>query len=333
MSKSAVPVVFGAMTIGNGAELGQARVTDINEAAKIIDVFQSHGHNEIDTSRFYGGGTSEEYLGKIGWQKRGLLMDTKVYPTKGKDLPGEEISHRPEDLRKHLQLSLKALNAKKVDMWYLHGPDRTTPFIDTLREVNELYKQGLFIHFGISNYMAWEVAQMCEICRANDWIQPRVYQGVYNALNRTIEAELIPCLRHYGMGFYAYNPLGGGFFTGGFSNEIQVEKGSRFDPETLMGKMYRMRYFQDEYFEAMEMLKPVTEKHGFTLAEVALRWMSHHSQLGRHYPDAILIGASSTTHIEQNLKDLEKPALPDDIVQALDAASAKVRGITTRYWH
>lgn len=121
MSKTAVPIVFGAMTIGNGKELGQARVTDITEAEKIINIFQSHGHNEIDTSRFYGGGTSEEYLGKMDWKNKGLVMDTKVYPTVGRKLPGEQISHRPEDLRKHLQLSLKALNAKKVDMWYLHG--------------------------------------------------------------------------------------------------------------------------------------------------------------------------------------------------------------------
>lgn len=119
MSRSAVPIVFGAMTIGNGAE--QSRVSDIREAAKIIDIFQSHGHKEIDTSRFYGSGTSEEYLAKIGWQERGLVMDTKLYPTVGRGLPGEQITHRPEDLRKHLQLSLNALNTKKVDMWYLHG--------------------------------------------------------------------------------------------------------------------------------------------------------------------------------------------------------------------
>ena len=119
MSKSAVNVVFGAMTIGNGPE--QSRVTDIKEAEKILDIFQSHGHNEIDTSRFYGSGTSEEYLGKMDWQKRGLVMDTKVYPTVGKGMPGDQITHKPEDLRKYLQISLKALKTDKVDMWYLHG--------------------------------------------------------------------------------------------------------------------------------------------------------------------------------------------------------------------
>jgi aflatoxin B1 aldehyde reductase len=64
------------------------------------------------------------------------------------------------------------------NMWYLHGPDRTTPYIDTMREVNELHKQGLFDRFGLSNYMAWEVAQICEICEAHGWIKPIVYQGI-----------------------------------------------------------------------------------------------------------------------------------------------------------
>ena len=181
--------------------------------------------------------------------------------------------------------------------------------------------------------MAWEVAQICEICIANNWVHPTVYQGIYNSLNRTIEAELLPCLRHYNMGFYAYNPLGGGFFTGGFTKEGEVEKGSRFDPNRLVGKMYRARYFRDEYFEAMDLIKPVAEKHGLTLAEVALRWMTHHSQLGREFPDAILIGASNTRHIEQNLKDLEKPGLPKEVIEALDAGWEMVKPLTGKYWH
>ena len=56
--------------------------------------------------------------------------------------------------------------------------------------------------------------------------------------------------------------------------------------------MYRAKYFRDEYFHALDLVKPAAEKHGLTMAEVALRWMTHYSQLDRKYPDAILIGAS-----------------------------------------
>ena len=52
----------------------------------------------------------------------------------------------------------------------------------------------------------WEVAQICELCRANGWIQPTAYQGIYNAIHRKVEPELFPCLRYYGIAFYAFNP-------------------------------------------------------------------------------------------------------------------------------
>lgn len=90
---------------------------------------------------------------------------------------GQECNHSPEHVRKNLNDSLKALATDKVDMFYLHGPDRTTPYEDTLREVNSLHEQGLFDKFGISNYMAWEVAQICGICDKHGWIKPSVYQG------------------------------------------------------------------------------------------------------------------------------------------------------------
>ena len=135
------------------------------------------------------------------------------------------------------------------------------------------------------------------------------------------------------MGFYAYNPLGGGFFAGQLKKDGEVEKGSRFDPEKWQGKMYRARYWNDAYFGALDIVRPVAEQHGLTLAEVALRWMTHHSQLGRKYPDAILIGASSTTHIGQNLVDLEKGELPEDVLKALDEVWESVRALTGRYWH
>lgn len=81
--KSNVNVVFGAMTFGKeGAE--QSRVHDLKTASAILDVFQKHGHNEIDTARAYGEGSSETMLGDIDYPKRGIIMDTKYYPTVGK---------------------------------------------------------------------------------------------------------------------------------------------------------------------------------------------------------------------------------------------------------
>jgi aryl-alcohol dehydrogenase-like predicted oxidoreductase len=69
------------MTFGKEGESG-ARVHDLADVRAILDVFQKHGHYEIDSARVYCGGTSEEYLGAIEWKERGIVMDTKLYPMK-----------------------------------------------------------------------------------------------------------------------------------------------------------------------------------------------------------------------------------------------------------
>jgi aflatoxin B1 aldehyde reductase len=126
-------------------------VHDLKDAAAMLDVFQKYGHKEVDTARVYGGGSSDEYLGKLNWQERGLVMETKLYSG---SLYASKITHNAADLRKYLLESPKALKAKKIDMWYLHGPDRKTPYEETFRVVDELHKEGYFDRFGISNYMS-----------------------------------------------------------------------------------------------------------------------------------------------------------------------------------
>ncbi|KAI0816020.1 Aldo/keto reductase [Trametes gibbosa] len=336
--KSALNIVMGAMTFGEEGKEG-ARVFDLKGVEDILDVFQAHGHYEIDTARTYTGGTSEEYLGKIDWKKRGLVMDTKLYPnaasTSWRGSAGStRISHSAEDLRTFLDVSLKALQTDSIDMWYLHGPDRTTPYEVTLKAVNDLYKEGKFKRFGISNYMSWEVAEMVAICRANGYIQPTAYQGIYNAIHRKVEPELFPCLRKFGIAFYEFNPLGGGFFTGRYrSLEDQVEPGSRFDPNRGQGQNYRARYWKEPYFRALAEIEAVAQKHSLTLAEVALRWISHHSLMSRDHGDAVLIGASSVKHIKENLVDLEKGPLPEEVLKVLDDAWLSVSPYASEYFH
>jgi len=205
-----------------------------------------------------------------------------------------------------------------------------------MKTVDELYKEGHFKRFALSNFMAWEVAQICELCEQHGWIKPSVYQGVYNALHRSVEPELFPCLRHYGMAFYNYNPLAGGYLTDRYHRDDKdenVERGSRFDPNKWQGKMYRMRYWNDGYFDALDLLRPVAMKHGLTEAECALRWMTHHSLLRKDLGDAIIIGASNVAHMEQNMVDLEKGPLPQDVLKALDEGWERVKGISLKYWH
>jgi aflatoxin B1 aldehyde reductase len=320
------------LTTSIGAE--QVRVHSLDEAGKILDVFQKYGHKEIDTAIVYGGGSSEKVLGQLDWQGRGIVLDTKFSPRTDLRGPGSGSNHSPEDLRLALKTSLESLKTDKIDMWYLHAPDRTVPYETTLREVNNLHKEGYFRRFGISNYAAWEVAQICEICDRNGWIKPSAYQGVYNALHRLVEPELFPCLRNYGIEFYEFNPLGGGFLTDRYTRETeQIEAGSRFDPNRRQGANYRARYWNDAYFDALDILRPVVKKHGISEAEAALRWIANHSLLSREEGDKIIIGASSAKQLDENLANLEKGPLPEEVLKAFDDGWARVKGITKSYFH
>jgi aflatoxin B1 aldehyde reductase len=298
-------------------------------------VFTERGHNELDTARVYGNGSTEEILAELNWQNRKLVMETKLYPNANSPFAQENAyTHKAEDVRRGLLDSLKALKTDKIDMFYLHGPDRKTPFEDTLREVNALYKEGYFNRFGISNYMSWEVAQICEICERHGWIKPTVYQGIYHVLQRRIEDELIPCLRHYKIALYAFQPLAGGFLTGRYTrDQDSFEAGSRFDPKIFQGNLHRGRYWNDTYFDALDILKEAAEKHKLTLAEVSMRWLVHHSSLSKEKGDAIIVGASSVKHLVENLDDLEKGPLPEDVVEAVDRAWATARAVVPKYWH
>lgn len=88
----------------------------------------------------------------------------------------------------------------------------------------------------------------------------------------------------------------------------------------------------EPFFQALDILKPVAEKYDLTMAECAMRWLGHHSMLKKEPGDAVIIGASSLKHTEENLQDLEKGPLPDEVVQALDAGWAATKGIAQPYF-
>ncbi|KAJ7037906.1 NADP-dependent oxidoreductase domain-containing protein [Mycena alexandri] len=336
---SNVGVVFGAMTVGEPGH-GPGRhfltVTTHEASIELFDIFQKHGHSEVDTARIYGGGSSEEHLGAIGWQERGLKVDTKLYPTKDKGMSfiyADEVTHSPADLRKGLKDSLNALKTDKINTFYLHIPDRATPFEDTLREVNKIYTEGIFERFGLSNFQSWEVARVCEICRHNGWVMPTVYQGAYNAQHRAIEAELVPCLRAYGISLYAFNPLAAGFLTSAYTRDkAEFDTGDRFDPSQPAGKYLRARYWHEPNFKALDLLRPEIAKHGITESEAAFRWLAHHSVLKKELGDAVILGASSPKHLEENLAALDKGPLPEEVVQALEGGWEHTRVFSLKYW-
>ncbi|RKL48615.1 hypothetical protein BFJ72_g1514 [Fusarium proliferatum] len=323
-------VILGLMTFGPpGSEQLDARIFDPETYNKALDLFQSKGYNEVDTARIYVGGKQEGWTGsQTNWKERGLTVDTKVkYPAQ----PGENTYDK---VIESVETSLKELGTDCIDLLYLHRPDRGTPFQETLGAINKLHKDGKFVRFGISNFTAYEVAEVVMICKYNNWVRPTVYQGMYNCLTRSIEAELFVACRRYGLDIVVYNPIAGGLLSGKIkSMDIKPESG-RFSDQSKIGTAYRQRYFRESTFKALKAIEEATEKNGLSMLETALRWIIHHSGLKvTNGNDGIIIGMSNIQQLEQNLELVEKGPLPDEVVKALDQAWLYSKADTANYWH
>jgi aflatoxin B1 aldehyde reductase len=318
-------IILGLMTFGPDASRG-ARIDSLDEYNRCLDYFQQKGYNEVDTARSYVGGKQEAFTAQAKWKDRGLTLATKHFPFE----PGQ---HSPEKLRAALETSLKELGTDCVDIYYLHAADRSVPFEVTLEEVNKLHKEGKFVQLGLSNFAAFEVAEVVMICRQHGWVRPTIYQGMYNAITRGIDPELITACHRYGLDVVIYNPIGGGLFSGKYKLD-EIPKDGRFSDGSQLGANYRNRYFKDATFDALRVIEPVVKKHNLTLIETALRWVVHHSALNiKDGNDGIIIGVSSFEQLEGNLTNLEKGPLPEEVVKTLDEAWLICKPTAPNYWH
>ncbi|KAK3326767.1 NADP-dependent oxidoreductase domain-containing protein [Apodospora peruviana] len=320
-------LILGLMTFGPDEATG-ARITDVGEMNSILDAFQARGYNEVDTARMYVGGKQEAFTRQANWKDRGLTLATKIqYPS----TPG---ANTPDKVLASAEISLKELGTDCIDLLYLHAADRAVPFAETLSAIDQLHKAGKFVRFGISNFTSFEVAEIVMTCKANGWVRPTVYQGMYNAITRSIETELVQACRRYGLDIVVYNPLAGGLFSGKIKTKDMVPAEGRYSDKHHMGKMYRNRYFNDSTFRGLQVVEQAVEKAGLSMIETAMRWVVHHSALkvvdGN---DGVIVGISSKEQLVDNMDHFEKGPLPEEVVKALDEAWSITKVETPNYWH
>ncbi|MGA8183247.1 MAG: aldo/keto reductase [Terriglobia bacterium] len=306
-------VSFGTMTFGSQ--------TDEDVARQMIDLCLDAGINFIDTANIYNKGLSETIVGKLLKGRRDkVVLASKVRGKMG-DAPDESGLSRAA-IRKAVDASLQRLQTDYVDLYYLHQPDYDVPIEETLAAMDELVKAGKVRYPAISNYAAWQVAEIHCISQKNDYQPPFISQPMYNLLARAIEDEYLPFCQRYGVAVVPYNPLAGGLLTGKQSRESKPITGSRFDGNS----MYLDRYWQDDHFAAVGELQGVARDAGKTLVELALQWVLSQEQV-----DSVILGASKIEQLEQDLKACAGPKLPGDVLEGCDAVWGRLRGVTPKY--
>lgn len=307
-------IVLGTMTFGESVFQP--------EVQQFVDTFLNDGGEELDTAYVYNEGACERLLGEaLPKLSKPCRIATKVNPRITGRLDGEAA---------YMQLSesLARLGVDSVDTVYLHFPDPATPVESVLEAMNDLHAQGKYKELGLSNFPAWMVADVHHLCERRGWVVPTVYEGIYNPLTRRAEGELNACLNHFGMRFYAYNPLAGGLLTGRYGRYEDAPTDGRFTHRPN----YQNRYWKRSCFDAVALLKDAADKHGITVIEATYRWLRHHSMLDGERGDAIIIGASKLDHLRQNMAAMKAGPLPEDILAAFDEAWRIARPDSPEYF-
>ena len=300
-------IIFGTMNFG--------RQLDEAVADRMLGMFLDMGYNEIDTAYNYSDGAAEEILGRIliPERRRKVYLATKLNPLGGGGL-------RPESIIMQVDTSLRRLKTDQIDLLYLHAPDMKTRIEVTLEACQKLQEQGKFRELGLSNYASWQVADIWHLCKQNGWAIPSVYQGMYNAITRDVERELFPAIRHFGIRFYAYNPLAGGFLTGRYTQFSKEPQEGQFK----LQRTYLDRYWKKSHFEALEIIRNSSEPMGLSMTQVALLWILRSSFLRGQYCDGVILAASSLEQWETNLRSMSGE-FPVKVAEAIDWAWEKAR--------
>jgi aryl-alcohol dehydrogenase-like predicted oxidoreductase len=304
------PLVLGTMTFGD--------TVDYDGAATMLDAALDAGITHIDTANGYAGGESERMLARLLRDRRDqVTLATKAgipHPDAGDHSPLSAAG-----LRASVEGSLKRLGTDRVDLFYLHQPDRSASLTETLGTVSELVAEGKIGALGVSNYAAWQIAELNHTADAVGAPRPVVAQQLYNLLARRIEEEYVEFAAVTGLVTMVYNPLGGGLLTGRHSFEADPAEG-RFGSSRL-AKMYKERYWNTAIFDAIQQLSVIADKAGIPLTELALRWLVAKPAAG-----PILLGGSKVGHLSSNIAAVANGPLDADVVEACDDVGAALRG-------
>ncbi|MGH9351189.1 MAG: aldo/keto reductase, partial [Terriglobia bacterium] len=290
-------------------------------AGRMVDRCLEAGLNFFDTANVYNGGQAEAITGQALAGKRDrVILASKVIGKMGEE-PDESGLSQPA-IRKAIDASLKRLGTDYLDLYYLHQPDYATPIEETLAAMDDLVRAGKVRVPAVSNYAAWQVAEIHCVSEKKSYSAPRVSQPMYNLLARGIEEEYIPFCKRFEVAVVPYNPLAGGLLSGKYSRNHDLTAGGRFENN----KLYQDRYWQEDYFSAVDELSGIARDAGKTLVELSLQWL-----LGQPHVDSVILGASRIEQLEENLRACDGPPLDEGVLARCDSVWKRLRGITPRY--
>lgn len=274
-------------------------------AMNVVSAALDAGITLFDTADIYGGGASEEMLGKALAGRR----DSAVIATKFgivRDAAAPRGGSRRHVVRA-CEASLRRLGTDHIDLYILHKPDPLTPIEETLAALDDLVSVGKVRYVGASNMAAWQLIDADHTARRLGVERFIATQAELNLLNRDGERELLPAARHAGVGLLAYYPLAAGLLTGKYRADAPPPPGSRLASLPAFADM-----LTTERLRRAEALTAFAADHGCGLLDIALSWCA-----ARPGVASVLFGATSPAQVAANLAAGLRP-IPPETLTALD---------------
>ena len=301
------PFCLGAMTFGEDWSFGSGEA----ESKQVLDRYLDRGGNFIDTANVYTKGHSEkiigDHIGRTPSRRDRIVIATKFFGNMYSGDPNGGGASR-KSLTAACDQSLRRLQTDYIDLYWMHCWDRFTPIEETMRALDDLVAAGKVRYIGFSDTPAWKVTQAQITAKMRGWTPLIALQLEYSLLERTIEGELMPAAREFGLGITPWSPLMSGMLTGKYTREnAATAKPTR--------GAFVSRAFTEEAFRVVDVLLDVAKKLGTTPARAALAWVQ--SQPG---VASTIIGARTVEQLDDNLGALEVQLAPEHL-KALEEIS------------
>ena len=289
-------------------------VNPISNSMEMAHYAFDHGITHFDLANNYGPsyGSAEETFGYIMKKSFAPYRDELFISSKaGYDMwPGPYGNWGSRKyLMASLHQSLKRMNLEYVDLFYSHRYDANTPIEETLQTLVDIVRQGKALYIGISRWPYEAMQTAYRYLKERD-VPCLIYQGCYNLFNRQPEKEgVLKQAKEYGSGFISFSPLAQGLLTDRYLNGIPE------DSRIAHGGHLKKESLTESTLKRIQALNTVAQQRGQSLAEMAIAWI-----LKDDYVTSVIVGASSTTQLEKNLKALESPIFTPEELEKIEKA-------------
>jgi len=289
---------------------------DLTPALECMQAARDAGCNFFDNAEAYAGGKSEEIMGRalreLGWPRWSYVVTTKLYWGIHDD-PNMKFTLNRKYLMHGIEGSLERFGLDFVDVVYCHRSDPETPMLETVRAMSDIVSSGRALYWGTSEWSADEIRHALDLAHQHHLHAPITEQSQYNLIERRrVEKEYARLHAETGYGNTIWSPLASGLLTGKYRDG--VPEGSRAALEGY--EWLRDRLTDADALGRVEALRPIAERLGCTMSQLAIAWCTRHPMVS-----SVITGASRVEQVRENFESLQvMEALDDAIAEEMVAA-------------